>query len=170
MRPVLGVSLEVAVLTLAMMIAPWVPAGLVYVLYVLIAEFLATYLIHCPAHYVVGRLVGLRFSNIRLGRTTLVNALPARFKPLARFLPILTLSTDKASLTSVSKSRIRAMYLSGTIASSGSALVIAAAVTYSGAPLAATLSWVLAAGYFIFDLVFSPRSGDVMRARAARRP
>ncbi len=146
------------------------PSGPFYDLYILVAQFLATYLVHCPAHFIVGRLAGIRFRGIRLGRTTLARALPPSLKGVGRLLPILTLSIDKTSLTAVPKPRIKAMYYSGTVASSGSAVVIAALVTLSGSWLPSALTWALAIGYLLFDLVFSPKSGDIMRARAFGRP
>jgi hypothetical protein len=57
------------------------------------------------------------------------------------------------------------MYASGTVASVLSAFVVAAWVT-PGAPLALILSaWAIALGYLGFDLIFSPRSGDLSRAK-----
>lgn len=150
-----------------------VPAGIAFVVYVLAAEFLATYLIHCPAHYVVGRLGGIRFSRIRFGKTALVKLLPSRISWLGRLLPTPTLSVDRPSLMAASGPAVQAMYFSGTVASSASAVVIAIAVSYSGSFPAAVAAWVLAVGYILFDAVFSPRGGDVKRARVAsglRRP
>ncbi len=170
MRPVIGISLELLALACIAAIAGAVPSGSIYDIYLLVAQFLATYLIHCPAHYVVGRFAGIRFRSIRLGRTTLTRALPARFKSLGGLLLILTLSTEKSSLSGVSRPRIKAMYLAGTVASSGSAVVIAAVVALSGSLVPSVLTWALAIGYLLFDIVFSPKSGDVMRARAVGRP
>ena len=170
MRPVVGVSIELLVLAAVFGLDFIIPPGLGYFLYVLSAQLLATYLVHCPAHYLVGTAVGIRFRSIRLGRTTLARALPPRWGNLARLIPILTLSTDRPSLVRVSKSKVSTMYLSGTIASSASAMVVAGAVTLSGSSALIVVSWLVAVGYLLFDVVFSPRSGDVMRARAAKGP
>jgi hypothetical protein len=164
------VALELAALALILGVSPLIPSGTIFVLYVLVAEFLATYLIHCPAHYVVGRLGGIRFRGIRLGRTALVNIMPARLKWLGRLIPTPTLATDRTSLVSASKSRASAMYLSGTIASSASAVVIASVVSFSGPTLQTGLAWALAIGYVLFDAIFSPKGGDIMRARAVGGP
>jgi hypothetical protein len=169
LRPILGVLVEVAVLSTIMGGVLLIPPGLPFALYVIIAELAATYLVHCPAHYVVGRLVGIRFRNIRLGRTTLAKALPARYADLARLFPILTLSTDKDSLAQASKGRAAAMYASGTVASVSSAFVIAGVATFTEALLPAAIAWLVAIGYLMFDVVFSPKSGDIMKARAALR-
>ena len=147
-----------------------IPAGLVRVLYIMVAEFLATYLIHCPAHYVVGRLLGIRFASMRVGRTTLARALPPRLSGFAQLFPIFTLRTDKQSLANAGKDRASAMFASGTIASILSAFAVAAWVTPGSSLPLFVASWAVAVGYLTFDLVFSPRSGDLMRARAARAP
>jgi hypothetical protein len=160
--------LEVLALAALLGAGYFVPGGTTYIVYVALAQLLATYLVHCPAHYLVGTAVGIRFKSIRLGRTTLARALPPRVAPLARLFPILTLSTDKASLVGIPKPRVSAMYLSGTVASSGSAIAIAAAVSLSGSLALVGLAWVITIGYLLFDVVFSPKSGDVMKARALR--
>jgi hypothetical protein len=169
MKAATGVSLELAALVCVLGVSPLVPSGAVYVLYVLVAEFLATYLVHCPSHYIVGRVCDIKFTRIHIGQTALVRSLPPMLEGLGRLLRTPTLSTDKVSLASASKSKRKAMYLSGTVASSGSALLVAAVVTYSGSLVAAGLAWLLAVGYLLFDAVFSPRSGDLMRARATMR-
>jgi hypothetical protein len=145
-----------------------IPYGAAFLIYVVAAELSATYLIHCPAHYVVGRAVGIRFSRIGLGRTTLSRALPPRFGRIAGLIPILTLTVDKATIANLSRSRASAMYMSGVIASSASAIVIAAAVT-PGPLWTAIVAWLVALGYLLFDIMFSPKSGDVMRARRLSR-
>ena len=165
MRPVVGVVLELIALAFILLGTAAVPSGLGRDFYLLVAQFVTAYLIHCPAHYAVGRLFGIRFRSISLGRTTLVRALPPAFKRLGRLLPILTLALERSSLPSIAKSRIKAMYLSGTIASSGSAIAFAATVTATETWLASILTWALAFAYLLFDIVFSPKSGDVMRAR-----
>jgi hypothetical protein len=169
MRPILGVLVEVAALSAIIGGVLLIPTGLAFALYVIIAELAATYLIHCPAHYMVGRVVGIRFRRIRLGRTTLAEVLPPRYASLARLIPILTLSTDKASLAQASKGRAAAMYASGTVASVSSAFVIAGVATFTEAFLPAAVAWLVGVGYLMFDVVFSPRSGDIMKARAALR-
>ncbi|HEV2139465.1 MAG TPA: hypothetical protein VGR53_11570 [Nitrososphaerales archaeon] len=167
MRPILGVSVEVAILAGIAAGSSFVPPGLFFAIYVLVAQGAGTYLVHCPAHYIVGRALGINFRSIRFGRTTLARALPPRFSGLARLVPILTLSTERASLAKASKGRAAAMYASGTIASVCSAFVIAGLATVSEASFPGAIAWLLAIGYLLFDVVFSPRTGDISRARAA---
>lgn len=169
MRPVLGILVEVVVLSVIIGGVLVIPSGLTFALYVVVVELAATYLVHCPAHYIVGGVVGIRFRNIRFGQTTLARVLPGRFAGLTRLVPILTLSTDKASLAKASKVKCAAMYASGTVASVTSAFVIAGAATVTEALLPAAIAWLVAVGYLVFDVVFSPKNGDLSRARAALR-
>jgi hypothetical protein len=168
MKPILGVSIELLALLLILAASYLIPSGIVYLLYVIAAQLAATYLVHCPAHYLVGIATGIRFKRIRLGRTTLARALPPRMGRVARLIPILTLTVDKTSLVGLPRSRVFSMYVSGTVVSSTSAFVIAGTVTTSGSLTLVILTWAVAFGYLLFDVVFSPRSGDLMRAKKFR--
>jgi hypothetical protein len=55
------------------------------------------------------------------------------------------------------------------VASTGSALVIATAASLVEPLTYELLAWLLALAYLAFDVVFSPKSGDLMRARTALR-
>jgi len=161
-----GILLELVALAGILLLPLWLPGGLSLGAYVVFAQLTSTYLVHCPAHYVVGRAVGVRFRELRLGKTTLARALPNKLKGLARPLPILTLVTDKSSIAKVSRRRLAVMYASGTVASTVSAFAIAAASTLAEQPPFFLLTWAVGLAYLAFDLVFSPRTGDLRRARA----
>jgi hypothetical protein len=167
MKPAAGISLELLGLAASLSLAPLIPAGIVFALYLVAVEFLATYLVHCPAHYLTGLSLGIRFRRIRIGRTTLARGLPPSLGSLAGALSVPTLVVDRKSLAAVSRLRAASMYASGTIASVGSAILIAAAATPSVPSPYIIPAWAFAVGYFAFDLVFSPRTGDLKRARAA---
>ncbi len=167
MRPSIGVLAELAALAAILILGRLVPQGLPFGLYVVIAELAATYLVHCPAHYLVGVLVGIRFRRIGFGRTALAKVLPGRFSALAKVLPVLTLSTVKSSLMGVPRSKVALMYAAGTVASVSIALAIATVATTVEPIAYSSVAWVAAFGYLVFDLVFSPKSGDFARARAA---
>lgn len=170
MKPSVGVLVEVIVFGAFLSLGAVAPSGLPFALYAIVAQLLATYLLHCPAHYAVGMLGGIRFREMRVGRTALARALPPRLAGPARLVPILTLATERESLSKAPRRWRAAMYASGTLASVASAFVIAAAASTVEQPTYSAIFWVVALGYFAFDLVFSPRSGDLMRARGALRP
>lgn len=163
---VVGVLLELIALAGILLLSSWLPAGLPLGVYTLFAQLMATYLVHCPAHFVVGTATGVRFREMRLGRTTLAQGLPGGLKGLARWLPILTLVTDRSSLANVSRRGLAAMYRSGAVASTLSAFAIAAASALTEQPIYFSLTWAVAIAYLAFDVVYSPRSGDLKRARA----
>jgi hypothetical protein len=169
LKPVIGFFSELAALAVVWLVGPLVPSGPAYLLYLLVAELLSTYLVHCPAHYIVGRVLGIRFVDMKLGRTTLAKALPPRFSRFARLMPILTLKADRSSLSGAGTTRASAMYASGTFASVLSALIAAAWATPWAPVATVAFMWGIAVIYLIFDLVFSPRSGDIMRMRKVRR-
>jgi hypothetical protein len=169
MKPAVGVVVELAILVFLVTLVRAFQPGLLLWLYVILVELASTYLVHCPAHYLVGSAFGIRFRNIRLGETTLAKVLPKSLSGLTKAVPILTLSTEKATMARVSKGRRAWMYASGTVASSASGLVGAAAATLIVPQTFALLAWAFALGYLAFDVVFSPRSGDLFRARLALR-
>ena len=169
MKPVQGIAIELGVLALLI-----VPVGIIRPapflwLYIILVELASTFLVHCPAHYLVGSALGIRFTSIRLGRTTLAKVLPQNLSRVTKLIPILTLSTDKTSLFGVSRHRRAYMYASGTVASAGSALIIATGASQVEPLTYGLLAWILALAYLAFDIVFSPKSGDLMRARMALR-
>ena len=161
-----GVVLELVALTVvisaAWLLANWYPLS---ILVLLLAQALITILIHCPAHYVVGRALGIRFSAIRLGHTSVSRVLPASLKRIGSLLAVFTLSVDSVS-KKASPMRLRATYLAGVTGSVGSAVTFAFAVSQSGNYIVGPITWVFAIAYLASDVLFSPRAGDLMRARA----
>jgi hypothetical protein len=168
MRPVLGVSLELIalafVLVVASRLADLYPLS---VLVLLLAQALTAVLIHCPAHYLVGRALGIRFSRIRLGHSTAIRVLPNSLKWFGSLVLVPSLSVDSPSRKTVPASRMRAMYLSGVSGSAGGTVVFALAVGLTGSFLTTLLTFLFALAYLSSEIKFSPAYGDVMRARAA---
>jgi hypothetical protein len=168
MRALLGVVLELAALAIvlyaASALANWYPFS---VLALLLAQALTTVLVHCPAHYIVGRLLGIRFSGIRLGRSTAARALPASLRQVGSLLVVFTLGVDPESKKNAAASKLRAMFMAGVTGSVASAVTFAYWVSLAGYYTAGIVTWVFALAYLASDIVFSPKVGDLMRARAA---
>jgi hypothetical protein len=57
------------------------------------------------------------------------------------------------------------MYASGTVVSVASASTVAVASTPAERPTYFLLAWAVALAYLAFDVVFSPKSGNLKRAR-----
>jgi hypothetical protein len=167
LKPSAGVLIELSALAAVLWLSFFIPKGLPFLLFVVVAESLSTYLVHCPAHYLVGGVVGIRFTEMKVGRTTLSRAIPSPLARFSRLLAVPTLVVDRQSLVSVPPRRRAAMYASGTVASVASAFVVAALATPSVPILTSAVAWVVAIGYLAFDAVFSPRTGDLGRAKRA---
>lgn len=168
MRPIGGVIAELAGLVLVLdALLHVIPSSQFYPLIVLIVQALTTVLVHCPAHYFVGRSLGIRFSGMKLARSTLVKALPPSIKSIGSLLIVPSLAIDKESRRTASPRRMRAMYLAGVSGSVGAAITLAILVSFGGSYVAASAAWLFSLGYLISDVALSPRSGDLMRARAA---
>jgi hypothetical protein len=166
MRPLVGVLGELLLLSALVASLFTVRVSVLATAFLfLIVQVLSGFLIHCPAHYVVGRLLGIRFREIRLGRTTMAKALPPALRRLASFVPVLSLFVYRKTLREAGASRAKAMYLSGVTASIVSEFAFAAAATFCGNFPATLLTWAYALGHLVSDLALSPKSGDVMRAR-----
>jgi hypothetical protein len=169
MKPILGIAVELVILAVFVALIRLLQTGLFLWLFVIIVELVSTYLVHCPAHYLVGSLLGIKFRDMSIGRSTLAKALPQNLSRVSRLIPILTLSTVKSSASQVSGRRRAWMYASGTIASCASTLIFATVASLLAPIPYALLAWIIALGYLAFDVVFSPKSGDLMRARLALR-
>ncbi|MDG6918132.1 MAG: hypothetical protein JRN62_01635 [Nitrososphaerota archaeon] len=167
MRPFPGVVAEVVALSVVLASARAVPAGPPFAVYIIVAQLLSTYLIHCPAHYLLGNFAGIRFGEIRFRRTSLARAFPTKARRFVGLLPTLSLSTEKPSMAQASRRGIAAMYAAGAVASMGSALLIAVAATLAEPVPYSVPAWAIALGYLLFDILFSPRSGDLMRSKRA---
>lgn len=168
MRPLFGVVLELvalfSVLLAGSALAGWYPLS---ILVLLLAQVLTTVLVHCPAHYFVGRALGIRFSRMRLGHTTISRALPPSLRRIGSLLIVFTLSLDRESKKHSSPRRLRAMFLAGVTASVGSAVTFAYAVSLTGNLVTGVVSWAFAIVYLASDVLLSPKAGDMMRARRA---
>jgi hypothetical protein len=114
--------------------------------------------IHCLAHWVVGRAVGIRFTDYFLG---------------GPFPPRPGLKTDYASYLRTPPSSRAAMHAAGAIATKLAPFVALAFVPGSAAPWwAAVALVVIGVGQIASDLVFSVKSSDwkkVKRERAVAR-
>lgn len=167
MRPLFGVALELGALTAvayaASVLAKWYPFS---ILAFLLAQVLTIVLVHCPAHYIVGRALGIRFSRMKLGRSTFARVLPPSLKRIGSLLVVVTLSVDPESRRSTPPKRLRAMFLAGVTGSAGGAIILASAASLAGNYADGLITWLCAIAYLVSNVRFSPMAGDLKRARA----
>ncbi len=168
----LGNVVELAGIFLAIyliVLAPEVPAIPVKFLLYLVAWFCLLFFPHGLAHYVVGRLVGVRFRYYSLGKSS-VSKLRMRFLgAIADKSVVLTLNVDRGSLQSVSFRGRIAMFSSGAVASMILPFSAALASLRDLPKVLSVFLLLLSAANLAFDLYFSPKAGDISRAISATK-
>jgi len=118
---------------------------------------------HCLAHYIVGRLVGVRFSHYAIGKSSITKLGLPLVSSFASALPLLTLKIERRSLRSVSHGARAVMFASGATASMILPFLVVV-VSFEHLPLALSLALVLiSVANLGFDLYYSPRAGDISR-------
>ncbi|GBC69029.1 hypothetical protein HRbin01_00720 [archaeon HR01] len=134
----------------------------------LVSFFLLWFFTHDLAHYIVGRLVGIRFSNYYIGLSNIVrlNILPKPFKNLPIALGI---KIDRLR-SKASPRGYAVMYAAGPIASMLAPLYVPATIlSNSPGSLAGLLLLILALANTVFTSIFSPRAGCLGKASKALR-
>lgn len=159
------VGLAVAVLLLLPVSAP-LPPLLAFVL-LLASAILFLVAPHCLAHFLVGRALGVRFLYYFITRSALQRAMPPALQAVARRIPLLAIRIAPHSLKAVSNMRTAAMFAAGTIVSMTLPWVPVGYGLVQGQAPAAMVVALVAAANVGFTLYFSPRVGDLSRARRA---
>lgn len=122
---------------------------------------------HCLAHHLVGRLLGIRFHFYYVGRSLLTRLQLPVIQAIARRMPMLGIKVDYATLLRASPARRAAMYYSGPLAST---LLPLYTVVYAHLYMpfgASSLAALLAAANIGFTSYYTPKVGDVKKARGA---
>jgi hypothetical protein len=168
----LGNAMEVAGLIVALILLWLAPTLrnplLAFLLYVIALVFLV-FFPHCLAHYAVGRLMAIQFDYYRSGKSGIAKLKLPVVSSLGSKLPVLTLKVDRSSLHSADRLRAAAMFSAGAVASMVFPF-IAAASSIGHLPLILSITLALiAAANLLFDLYYSPKAGDLARARAFYR-
>lgn len=171
MRPWAGVAGELVLF--AALLATFLGARLSFPLSlvgVLLIQAAASALLHCPAHYVVGRALGIEFAKIRLSPASISRSLPGPLRSIASFAVVPSLVTKKGSLRQAGPRRSWEMFMAGVAASNVAVFSIAVWSLASMDVVTAAAALAFALFYLVSDVLFSPKTGDAMRARAALRP
>ena len=103
---VLGIAVGVYLLVAASNINAVPLRFLVY----LISWVCLVFFPHCLAHFVVGRLAGIRFTHYALGKSSITKLRLPVISAVSSMIPLLTLKIDRGSL-SVGKSRCAGGYV-----------------------------------------------------------
>jgi hypothetical protein len=123
---------------------------------------------HCITHFIIGRLVGIRFRNYFLGQTHLVKVLPPRLRPLLARMPVLGIRVEKTSLEAARPRARYAMFASGAMASMLLPFLVPLYLLLVGETSAAGILLVISLANLLFTAALSPRVGDLYKARRSR--
>ncbi len=136
------------------------------VILLLFAWFTFWFFSHDLAHHITGQLVGIRFRYYYLGKSAIRKLNLPIIPQLMNRIPVLVLKVDHESLRQATpRSRI-AMFSSGPIVSIVLPSLIIPA-SFSLGPILGLLFLALVVGNDLFTLYFSPKTGDLYRARKA---
>lgn len=147
--------------------APRIRLFPVNALLVLVAWFCLWFFSHDLAHYIVGRIVGVRFRYYFLGRSAIVKLDLPGVSSVLRFVPILGLKIDKHTLNSISPNRVRAMYAAGALSSMFLPWIVIPTGFAINLSVGIFLT-VLTVANDLFTVYFSVQVGDLHHARMVR--
>lgn len=155
--------------TYLILIAPEVTAVPLKFLLYLIAWFCLLFFPHGLTHYVVGRLVGVRFRYYSFRKSSAYKLKIPSLSMIASRLVVLSLKVDQGSLQSVSDAGRIAMFSSGAVAS----MILpfsAAFASFRDLPIGLSAFLLLiSAANLVFDAYYSPKAGDIYRAISATK-
>ena len=136
------------------------------VILLLFAWFTLWFFSHDLAHHITGQLVGIKFRYYYLGKSA-IRKLNLPITPqLINRIPVLVLKVDHESLRQATPRSQSAMFASGAIVSIILPWLIIPA-SFSLGPILGLLFLALVVGNDLFTLYFSPKTGDLYRARKA---
>lgn len=125
---------------------------------------------HSFGHYVVGRLVGIRFSGYGIRGTDHPDDVTPVLRPILSALPMFTVMTEKASMRQASPLAKALMFAAGETATIGGGILVGLYAVLNGTPGGAILLIVsLLMGVIgVITTLQMPR-GDYAKARDALR-
>lgn len=164
-----GVSIGVAgtLLGFLVLFVPPYPNVPLLSLLVLLASFgLLTYFSHCLAHFIVGKIIGLKFSYYVFGASLKSKTNSQVIRRLDVLLPRLGIRLTRESRKNATHRQRVLVFSSGVITSTLLPL-IPVTIGYLTLPNPMrTIPLLLWIAYVIFGAYFSPRFGDLSRIKA----
>lgn len=149
------------------LVVPDVDSLLLKLIVYLVAWDCMEFFPHSLTHYVVGKLVGVKFRHYSLGKSAAYKLKIPLLGGVASRLRVLTLNVDRASLRSASRRGRVAMFSSGAIASMLLPFIVAFA-SFRDLPFVLSgFLFFLSVANLAFDVYFSPKVGDISKAMAA---
>lgn len=128
------------------------------------------YFTHGISHYLVGKMLGIGFKEYFIGISNLVRLDIPLIRNVAPLIVTIGIRTEKESMRSTSRYRKAWMFRSGALSSMFSPFLVPVYATILGLYIEAILLYSLSAGNVLFTLYFSPRAGDLWKAKNTLRP
>lgn len=138
---------------------------LLRILLLLFAWFSFWFFTHDLTHHAVGNMFGIRFQYYFLGRSAIRKLKLPLVSGLMEKVPVFVLKVDRGSLRGVSPRKRRWMYASGAVASMGLPWIIVPSSFSLGPYWVGVFFVMLVLGNTLFTLYFSPKTGDLYRAK-----
>ena len=137
------------------------------VLLLLFTWFAFWFFIHDLTHHLVGSLVGIKFQYYFLGRSAIRKLRLPLISRIMEQIPVLVLKVDRTSFAKASPKARKWMHASGALASMILPWVIVPSSFSIGPVWVGALFTLLVLSNDLFTLYFSPKTGDLHRARLA---
>ncbi len=123
------------------------------------------YFPHCLVHFIIGRIGGIAFTHYVVGKSALVKLRLPYLKDLLRYLPVLGIRIDRSSLARSSPRVRKLMFQSGAYASMLLPNLTVLESLLHSLPTTSALLTLMSAVNVGVTLYYSPRAGDMWRAR-----
>jgi hypothetical protein len=133
----------------------------------LFSSFALWFFPHGLAHQYIGESLGIKFQYYYLGRSAIRKLSLPLITRVMNKIPVLVLKIDPESLAQASPSDRRWMYASGAMVSMGLPWVVVPE-SFTLGPFWGLLFLALVLGNDLFTLYFSPKTGDLYRARMVK--
>jgi len=163
---ILGNAIEilgVAVAIFLIVAASGVNSASVRFFFYLISWACRVFFPHCLAHFVVGRLAGVRFRYYLVGKSSITKLRLPVVSAFAALFPLLELRIDRRSLESLSVGGRAVTFASGAVASMIFPFLVPV-VAFNHLPVTWSLTLLLLSfANVCFDLYYSPKAGDLSR-------
>jgi hypothetical protein len=127
----------------------------------IVAWFCFWYFSHCLTHFIFGRIFGIRFLYYFVGKSAITKLPQFRF---LKYFPVLGIKVDIETFSKISSRSKFIFYASGTFASMFAPTVCLIPAAKLGAQPFLFILF-LCIGNIILTLYFSPRVGDLSRAK-----
>ncbi len=131
----------------------------------LFALFALWFFTHDLTHHIVGKIGGINFEYYFLGRSAIRKLKLPLVSELTNRIPVLVLKIERSSLASASPNARRWMHASGALVSMFLPWILVPS-TFAVMPYwVSVFITLLILGNILFTMYFSPKTGDLYRAR-----